>query len=105
QKAGNNILFKVGETIGKQIELYQENQRQLPVEIYYPHNYTRTIKIILPKGYVAKNLDSFNMDYKTVIDGKTEATFISSYEQKSNEIFRSEEHTSELQSRENLVCR
>lgn len=87
QKAGNNILFKVGETIGKQIELYQEDQRQLPVEIYYPHNYTRTIKIILPKDYVAKNLDSFNMDHKTVIDGKTEAAFISSYEQKSNEIF------------------
>ncbi len=86
QKAGNNILFKVGETIGKQIELYQEDQRQLPVEIHYPHNYTRTIKIILPKGYVAKNLDSFNMDYQTVINGKTEAAFISSYKEKSNEI-------------------
>src|SRR5690606_34950519 len=31
QKAGNTILFKAGETIGRQMELYQEHARILPV--------------------------------------------------------------------------
>lgn len=86
QKAGNNILFKAGETIGKQMELYQEHKRILPVEIYYPHSYTRTLKILLPDGYSVKNLDSFNMDKKLNINGKTEAAFTSSYVQNGNEI-------------------
>lgn len=86
QKAGNNILFKVGETIGKQMEFYQEDTRVLPVEIYYPHYYTRTIKIILPEGYKVKNPDSFKMDFKAEVNGKDEAGFISSYKEKANEI-------------------
>ena len=86
QKAGNNYLFAVGETIGKQMEFYQENKRSMPVEIDYPHFYTRNIKILLPKGATIKNLDKFEMDYKTQINGKTEAAFISKYTQKGDEI-------------------
>jgi len=86
QKAGDNYLFSVGETIGKQMEFYQENKRTLPVEIDYPHYYTRNIKILLPKGATIKNLDKFIMDYKTQINGKTEAAFTSKYTKKGNEI-------------------
>ncbi|HEY6144114.1 MAG TPA: DUF3857 domain-containing protein [Flavobacterium sp.] len=86
KKAGENYLFSVGETIGKQMEFYQENKRTLPVEIDYPHYYTRKIKILLPKGATVKNLDKFTMDFKNVLNGKTEAAFISKYSQKGNEI-------------------
>ena len=86
KKAGENYLFSVGETIGKQMEFYQENKRTLPVEIDYPHYYTRKIKILLPKGATVKNLDKFTMDYQNVLNGKTEAAFISKYSQKGNEI-------------------
>lgn len=86
KKAGDNYLFSVGETIGKQMEFYQENKRTLPVEIDYPHYYTRKIKILLPKGATVKNLDKFTMDFKNVLNGKTEAAFISKYSQKGNEI-------------------
>jgi hypothetical protein len=86
KKAGENYLFSVGETIGKQMEFYQENKRALPVEIDYPHLYTRNIKILLPKGATIKNLDKFVMDYKTKIKGKTEAAFISKYTKKGDEI-------------------
>ena len=86
KKAGANYLFAVGETIGKQMEFYQENKRMLPVEIDYPHFYTRNIKILLPKGAVIKNLDKFVMDYKTQINGKTEAAFISKYTKNGDEI-------------------
>lgn len=86
KKAGNNYLFSIGETIGKQMEFYQENKRTLPVEIDYPHYYTRKIKILLPKGATVKNLDKFNMDFKNVVNGKTEAEFRSKYTQNGDEI-------------------
>jgi len=86
QKAGENYLFSIGETIGKQMEFYQENKRALPVEIDYPHLYTRNIKILLPKGATVKNLEKFVMDYKTQVNGKTEAGFISKYTKNGDEI-------------------
>ena len=86
QKAGGNYLFSVGQTIGKQMELYQKDKRMLPIEIHYPHYYTRKIKIILPDGATIKNLDKFVMDFKTDLDGKTEAAFTSNYTQNKNEI-------------------
>lgn len=86
QNAGGNYLFSVGKLIGSQMELYQENKRVLPVEIDHPHSYVRTIKIKLPKGMKAKNLDKFTMDFKTNIENKTEAGFVSSYTEKDGEI-------------------
>ena len=86
QKAGENYLFSVGQTIGRQMELYQKDKRILPIEIHYPHYYTRKIKIILPDGATIKNLDKFVMDFKTDLNGKTEAAFTSNYTQNKNEI-------------------
>lgn len=86
QKAGANYLVSAGKTIGKQMELYQENKRMLPIEIDYPHSYTRKIKLILPKGATIKNLEKFNMDFKTQINGKTEAGFTSKYTKNNNEV-------------------
>jgi hypothetical protein len=86
QKAGGNYLFSVGQTIGRQMEFYQETKRMLPVEIDYPHYYTRKIKIILPEGATIKNLDKFVMDFKTDLNGKTEAAFTSNFKQNKNEV-------------------
>jgi hypothetical protein len=86
QKAGGNYLFSVGQTIGRQMEFYQENKRMLPIEIDYPHYYTRKIKIILPDGATIKNLDKFLMNFKTELNGKTEAAFISNYSKNKNEV-------------------
>lgn len=86
QKAGDNYLFSVGKIIGTQTELYQENKRVMPVEIDYPHSYLRKIRIILPKGCTVKNLEKFNMDFKTEISGKAEAGFVSKYSKQDNEV-------------------
>ncbi len=86
QNAGGNYLFSVGKLIGSQMELYQENKRVLPVEIDHPHSYVRTIKIKLPKGMKAKNLDKFAMNFKTDVENKTAAGFVSSYSEKDGEI-------------------
>lgn len=84
QKAGDNFLFSAGKVIGPQTELYQEHKRSLPVEIDYPHSYSRTIRLLLPKGATVKNLEKFTMDFSTQIDGKTEAGFTSKYNQSAD---------------------
>lgn len=86
QKAGDNYLFSVGQTIGRQMELYQESKRTMPVEIDYPHSYARKIRIILPKGATVQNLDKLNLDYKTEIDGKPEALWKSTYAKTGDEV-------------------
>lgn len=86
KKAGNTYIFSAGLIIGKQNELYQETKRMMPVEIDYPHAYTRKIRLILPPGVTVKNLEKLNMDYKTIINGNTQAAFTSQYVQSTNEI-------------------
>src|SRR5690606_13215231 len=51
EQAGKKYLFKVGELIGKQIQLYQEKARVLPVENEFTRSYYRTININIPEGY------------------------------------------------------
>lgn len=86
QKAGENYLFSIGQIIGKQSELYHVNKRKLPVEIDYPHAYTRKIKIILPKGITIKNLEKISMNKVAQINNKTEAYFICDYKKTDSEI-------------------
>src|SRR5690606_18360304 len=61
-KAGNNYLVKIGSVIGRQMEMYAEKERQLPIEIDYPHFYTRKITLIIPDGYKIKNPEIINMN-------------------------------------------
>jgi len=86
QKAGDNILFKIGETIGRQMEFYQEEERVLPVEIDYPHYYTRKITVRLPKGYKIKSTEDFNMNHSTVSENEKVALFESEASIKNNEL-------------------
>lgn len=85
-KAGPNYIFKVGEVIGKQMEMYEEKERVLPIEIDNPHAYDRTITITLPEGYKIKNPEVFNMNYELKHEGKVVADFISTYEIKGNQL-------------------
>ncbi|MFT6335864.1 MAG: hypothetical protein ACI86M_001716 [Saprospiraceae bacterium] len=84
QSAGDKILFKLGQVIGKQSEIYQTEKRQYPVEIQYPHHYDREIKIRLPEGYKISNPEVLEMYFETKIDGKLEALFDCKYAQDAN---------------------
>lgn len=66
--AGTRILFKFGELIGPQSELYSEQSRQFPVENTNNRGYTRLIKFTIPKGYTINNIDALNanVEYKDV---------------------------------------
>ncbi len=66
EKAGPRILFKAGELIGRQIEMYRDDERTTVVENEFNRKYYRTIKLHIPKGYKIKNADDikFNIAYR-----------------------------------------
>lgn len=85
-KAGNNYLVKIGSVIGRQMEMYADKERQLPIEIDYPHFYTRKISLIIPDGYKIKNPEIINMNHVLTKDGKVVADFISNYKIEGNKL-------------------
>ena len=79
EKAGRKYLFKVGELIGVQTEMYQEKTRKLPVDNMFRRKYERTIKITIPNGYEIVNLNDLNINNSHEIDGESVMNFQSSY--------------------------
>ncbi|WP_029038777.1 DUF3857 domain-containing protein [Salinimicrobium xinjiangense] len=84
EKAGNKYIFKIGELIGRQIELYQEKERKLPLENEFQRSYYRTIKIEIPEGYRISNLDDLNIHNTFSSNGEEVLSFHSFYEVKDN---------------------
>ncbi|MDC6367182.1 MULTISPECIES: DUF3857 domain-containing protein [Flavobacteriaceae] len=84
EKAGRKYLFKLGELIGPQIEMYQEKKRVLPLENEHTRSYYRTLNITLPKGYRVVNLDELNIENKYDENGEELFSFTSFYELKDN---------------------
>ncbi|MDH5609567.1 MAG: DUF3857 domain-containing protein [Cyclobacteriaceae bacterium] len=68
EQAGNTILLKVGELIGPQSELYQEEERKTPVENSNNRGYIRKIKIEIPEGYSVQNPDDLILN-ESVYEG------------------------------------
>ena len=79
EKAGRKLVFKLGELIGPQIEMYQENKRVLAVESDFNRTYNRTITVKIPKGYKIDNLAQINIQNSFNIKDKTVLLFDSSY--------------------------
>jgi hypothetical protein len=84
EKAGPRILFKVGELIGPQIEMYRDDQRTAEVENDYNRMYDRIIKIQLPKGYRVKNLEDLKLNIAYTDKDQTPFLFKSDYAVKDN---------------------
>ena len=79
EKAGNNYLLKVGEFIGQQSEMYQEKERQQPMEAYYRKDYHRVITVTIPEGYTIKNLEEINLNESFNKEEKELMKFESTY--------------------------
>jgi hypothetical protein len=79
EKAGPRILFKAGELIGPQSELYREEKRQSPIENTHNRAYLRTIRLHIPKGYKVDNLDALNMVVEYKDGDKVPFSFASKY--------------------------
>ena len=85
-KAGRKYLFKLGELIGPQIEMYQKKKRQLPVESDYNRIYNRVINVEIPQGYQISNLDDINIHHFYERDGKKLLEFHSYYKLDGNKL-------------------
>ncbi|QNH62948.1 DUF3857 domain-containing protein [Hymenobacter sediminicola] len=69
-KAGQRYLFKIGDLLGQQSELYQAEARQYDVENDFNRRYNRVITLELPAGYQVRNLQDLNADVKAGSDAK-----------------------------------
>jgi hypothetical protein len=83
EKAGDKYLFKVGMLIGPQSDLYNENERLLPVELENLRKYIREIRFEIPEGYEVVNLEELEMNIVSKNDSK-EMGFVSNYKIESN---------------------
>lgn len=61
-KSGDTYLVKIGETIGKQLELDEKTNRTLPLHSDHKRLYNRTIKFKIPNGYSVANLGELAID-------------------------------------------
>ena len=78
-RAGNDILFKIGEMIGKQAEMYHEKDRVLPIETETTRSYDRELSLEIPDGFEISNLEDLKMKVELIQDGETDAYFYSDY--------------------------
>ncbi len=86
EDAGDDLLLKIGETIGRQSELYQENKRVLPISVGILRDYFRKITLTIPQGYIVDNLKDLNMHVEMKTDGKTSCIFTSEATLTANEL-------------------
>jgi hypothetical protein len=100
ERAGNKYLLKVGQVIGPQSELYQEEARTLTVENEFNRMYDRTIRVELPDGYRVKNLEDIRINkiFKKEKAEKAHCMFSSDYKQEGNVLVISiEEYYNEIE--------
>ena len=80
ERAGRDYIFKIGEVIGPQVELYQEKERTNPIEMDYPIEYDHKITFIIPEGYVVEGMEDVLINHE-IIGEKNEVLgkFVSDY--------------------------
>lgn len=88
EKAGKKYLFKIGDVIGRQQEMYQTVKRELPVVIEYPHSENRTITVTIPDGYKILNPETIRLhaDDKDANGGTATMGFNSDYTLQGNKL-------------------
>jgi len=86
EKAGRKYLFKLGDLIGQQVQLYQEKKRVLSLEEQFHRSYFRTLTINIPEDYKITNLEDINIDNSYSKEGKELFSFKSSYKLEGNKL-------------------
>ncbi len=86
EMAGPRILFKVGELIGPQVEMYRDSERMTEVENDFNRGYDRLIKVKIPDGYQVRNPDDVKLNVVYRENDKEPFLFVSTYTLKDNEM-------------------
>ena len=84
EKTGKDVLFKIGDVIGPQSELYQDKPRQTNIDMELANHYSRTLKIEIPEGYKLSGVEALKMNIKFNYKGQDACGFVSDYEVKGN---------------------
>jgi hypothetical protein len=84
EKTGKDVLFKIGDLIGPQTEMYQEKPRENDIDMQLENSQTRTLKVEVPDGYKLSGLEALKNTVKFDYEGKEACGFISTYEVKGN---------------------
>lgn len=75
EKAGEDILVKIGESIGRQSEMYQTGPRETAVSIEVLHNYFRRVEMEIPEGWHLGDIGSLKMNVSMMNKGKPSCFF------------------------------
>lgn len=86
ERAGDKVLFKIGDLIGPQVEMYQVGERKLPVESPFNRRYYRELTLNVPKGFTVKNLEQLEFDEVYKEKGEVVAKFVSNYTYENNTV-------------------
>lgn len=84
QKAGAKYMLKVGELIGRQMEMYQEEERKTAIENNFNRLYQRSISLNIPEGYKILNPEVLKMDVFYEENGERTIAFTSNYTLEKN---------------------
>ena len=86
EKAGGDIIVKIGELIGEQSEMYQDKDRKMDMELENTHSYTRKIVFNIPAGYEVKGMETFN--FASEFDNKDgrKSGFVSKARMEGNQV-------------------
>ncbi len=84
ERAGDKLLVKIGLAIGPQTQMYQEKQRQYPIDMGFAHVEERKIDFVIPDGYTVTNPNDLKIDQTYKDNGELTMGFVSNYEIKGN---------------------
>ncbi|MFM1931424.1 MAG: hypothetical protein RL226_727 [Bacteroidota bacterium] len=85
--AGDKIIVKLGEIIGRQNEMYNEKPRQWGIDLDHLHEYQRTITFEIPEGYSVSGEEGIAMDIQcNDASGNSLCKFVSSYKMEGNNL-------------------
>lgn len=84
EMAGNDLIVRIGETIGEQSELYNVGPRVLPIQIDVLRGYYRKIKFTVPPGYQIANLSDLTMNVEMRNRGEVSCAFTADYQLQGN---------------------
>ncbi len=86
EQAGEDLIIRIGETIARQSELYQEAPRKQPIQIDVLRDYYRKIIFHIPDGYSLNDPKNLIMNVVMDYNGTTGCYFSSDYQIEGNNL-------------------
>lgn len=86
EQAGDDYIFSLGQVIGPQVEMYQENERQCDIVMSHPVLYKRKIRVNIPEGFTVKAIDGATLKEQVKQDNKVIMRFYSYYAPEGNSV-------------------